>query len=142
MRLEIRGILVGVSLVSPKIEPFNDDDGGSRPSCRVCELFVPGIPTEGLPAIVGSWLRLRREESDCFCMELTVCAVTRDVFDVNEVRLETEVVGVVCTEDFNFATRCAVAGSSADTCIGGKETGDLGFLGSADDRVWKINYFA
>jgi hypothetical protein len=52
VRLEIRGILVGVSLASPVIELFND--GGSRPSCRVCELFVPVVPTEGLPAIVGS----------------------------------------------------------------------------------------
>jgi hypothetical protein len=52
-RLEIRGILVGVSLGSPIIELFNDG-GGSRPSCRVCELLVPVVPTEGLPAIVGS----------------------------------------------------------------------------------------
>ena len=52
VRLEIRGILVGVSLTSPIIELFRD--GGSRPSCRVCELLVPVVPTEGLPAIVGS----------------------------------------------------------------------------------------
>lgn len=50
MRLEIRGILVGVSLGSPITELFKDG-GGSRPSCKVCELVVP---TEGLPAIVGS----------------------------------------------------------------------------------------
>lgn len=65
-------------------------------------------------------------------MELTVWEVTRED-DVSEVRLDE--VGVVFAEDFNFATRCAVAGSSADTCIGGKETGDLGFLGSVDDKV-------
>ena len=52
IRLEIRGILVGVSLGSPITEFFSD--GGSRPSCRVCELLVPVVPTEGLPAIVGS----------------------------------------------------------------------------------------
>jgi hypothetical protein len=73
-------------------------------------------------------------------MELTVCAVTRDEDDVNEMRLETEAVGVAFIEDFNFATRSAVAGSRADTCIGGKEMGDLGFLGSVDDRVCKTNY--
>ena len=50
-------------------------------------------------------------------------------------RLETDAVGVVLIEDFSFATRCAVAGSSADTWIGGKATGDLGFLGSVDDKV-------
>lgn len=72
-------------------------------------------------------------------MELTVCEVTRDEDDVNEVRLETEVVGVVFMEAFNFATRSAVVGSSADTCIGGKETGDFCFLGSVDDKVCKID---
>jgi len=71
-------------------------------------------------------------------MELTVCEVTRD--DVNEVRPETEEVGVVFIEDFNLATRSAVVGSSADTCIGGKETGDFCFLGSVDDNVCKINH--
>jgi hypothetical protein len=67
-------------------------------------------------------------------MELTVCEVTRDE-DVNEVRLDAEEEGVAFIEDFNFATRSAVVGSSADTCIGGKETGDLCFLGSVDDKV-------
>jgi hypothetical protein len=52
-RLEIRGILVGVSLGSPMIELFKDGRG-SRPSCRICEPLVPTIPTDGLPAIVGS----------------------------------------------------------------------------------------
>lgn len=78
---------------------------------------------------------MRREESDCFCNELTVCDVKReDDDDGREVRLEFE--GVVMTEDFNFATRCAVVASKADTCIGGNETGDFGFLGSVDDRVY------
>lgn len=38
-------------------------------------------------------------------------------------------------EDLSFATRCAVAGSKAEICIGGRATGDLGFLGSVDDKV-------
>jgi predicted deacylase len=38
------------------------------------------VPTDGDPAIVGSgWFRLRSDASDCFCIELTVCEVTRDV---------------------------------------------------------------
>jgi len=71
VRLEMRGILVGVSFGSPEVE-FNKEDGGSLPSCNVRELLVPVVPTEGEPAMVGSWLRLRREVSDCFCIELTV----------------------------------------------------------------------
>lgn len=69
--LEIRGILVGVSFGRPEVE-FINDEGGSRVSFNVCELLVPVVPTEGEPAIVGSWLRARREVSDCFCKELTV----------------------------------------------------------------------
>jgi hypothetical protein len=38
-------------------------------------------------------------------------------------------------EDLSLATRWAVTGSSAAICIGGKLTGDLGFLGSVEDRV-------
>jgi hypothetical protein len=44
VRLEIRGILVGVSFVK-------DDEGGSLPSC---ELFVAMFPTDGEPAMVGN----------------------------------------------------------------------------------------
>ncbi len=40
-------------------------------------------------------------------------------------------------EDLSFATRWAVAGSKADICIGGMATGDLGFLGSVEDKVSK-----
>jgi len=80
-------------------------------------------------------LRPRREESDCFCNELTVCEVKREDDDGKDVRLDNEEVGVAFVEGFNFARRCIVAGSNADTCIGGKETGDLGFRGSADDNV-------
>ena len=84
-------------------------------------------------------MHLRREESDCFCIELRVCDVKReDDDDGREVRLEVEEVGVL-VEDFNFATRCAVTGSKADTCIGGNEIGDLGFLGSVDDKVCSKN---
>ena len=52
------------------------------------------VPTDGEPAIVGNWLRERREVSDCFCIELTVCAVTLD----EEIDLEaigTATAGVV-----------------------------------------------
>jgi len=41
----------------------------------------------------------------------------------------------VADEDFNRATRWAVAGSKAAICIGGKFTGDFGFRGSVEDSV-------
>jgi hypothetical protein len=57
---------------------------------------------------------------------------------VDGVRGEVDiVVEVGATEDLSFATRCAVAGSRAEICIGGIATGDLGFLGSVDDKVLK-----
>jgi len=46
------------------------------------------MPTDGDPAIVGRCVRLLKEPSDTFCIELTVGAVTRD--DVDEARLLTE----------------------------------------------------
>lgn len=65
-----------------------------------------------------------------------VCAVTREleeaVRDIEGCVLDDEVPE---EDDFNRATRWAVAGSKADICIGGKFTGDLGFLGSVEDRV-------
>lgn len=68
--LEMHGILVGVSFDRPEIELLNEEIGGpSLPSRTVCELAVP---TDGEPAIVGSWVRLLSELSDCFCIELTV----------------------------------------------------------------------
>ena len=73
----MRGILVGVSLgLTP--DPFAPDTGGSRSfmSLLNCEL-LPGAPTDGDPAIVGS-IRLRNDVSDCRCRELIVCAVARD----------------------------------------------------------------
>jgi hypothetical protein len=62
--LEMRGILVGVSLGKPETV-LREESEGSR-----CPLVM--VPTEGEPAIVGSWLRLRSEVSDRFCIELTV----------------------------------------------------------------------
>lgn len=53
VRLDIRGIFVGVSLGRPEVE-FKKEAGGSLPSLRVCELLVPVVATEGEPAIVGS----------------------------------------------------------------------------------------
>ena len=91
------------------------------------------MPTEGDPAIVGSWCLLR-EVSDCFCIELAVWEVARDVMELLGV---SEVVGSVeLGEDFRPATRLAVVGGIAVTCIGGRLTG-LAFLGSVDDKVYK-----
>lgn len=68
--LDIRGIFVGVSFGRPEPE-LRPEVGEPLFSLTACEtLFM--VPTEGEPAIVGSWLRLRRDVSDCFCMELTV----------------------------------------------------------------------
>lgn len=67
VRLEIRGILVGVSFDILPIE-FSSTDGG----CSFDTLY-PVVPTDGDPAIVGKgWFRLRSEASDCFCIELAV----------------------------------------------------------------------
>jgi hypothetical protein len=75
VRLEIRGILVGVSFGRPEAELFRDDGGSSFGSLCACGV----VPTDGEPAIVGSWLRLLRSDvSDCLCMELIVCDVTRE----------------------------------------------------------------
>lgn len=68
VRLEIRGILVGVSLGFPDMEFIKVDGGGSLFSFEVCVM----VPTDGEPAIVGNWLRVRRDVSDCFCIELAV----------------------------------------------------------------------
>jgi hypothetical protein len=132
VRLEIRGILVGVSLGRPDIEPARIEEWSfSRRLAWV--LFVPFVPTDGEPAIVGSWVRLRREPSEIFCIELTVWEVT---LDETEPRLLTEV------EDcegagFSLATLWAVTGSMAEICIGGRLIGDLGFRGSVDESVWE-----
>jgi hypothetical protein len=48
VRLEMRGILVGVPLDSEDVEFIKDDDGGS------CELFTETFPTDGEPAMVGN----------------------------------------------------------------------------------------
>ena len=61
--------------------------------------------------------------------------MTREEDDI-EARLE-DATGVVAEVDLSFATRWAVTGSRAEICMGGKLTGDLGFLGSAEDKVWK-----
>ena len=50
-------------------------------------------------------MRVRREVSDCFCIELTVCDVSRDEEEDVEVRLDAELPGVVFDEDLSFATR-------------------------------------
>lgn len=53
-----------------------------------------------------------------------------------ELRGVEEVAGSVELEDdFNPATRLAVEGGMAATCIGGRLTG-LAFLGSVDDNVF------
>ena len=95
--LEIRGILVGVSFGMPD-EELSRLFGGPSLGSLVIEVLAP--PTDGDPAIVGSWLRPRREVSDCFCMELTVCDVSLD--DDAEEPLEEVDVGV---PPFSRATR-------------------------------------
>jgi len=127
--LEIRGILVGVSLRKPETV-LSEELESSRLS------LVKWVLTEGEPAIVGSWVRLRSDASDIFCIELAVWAVTRE--DIKGAREAAGVTDVALeVEDLSFATRWAVAGSKADIWIGGMATGDLGFLGSVDDNVWK-----
>lgn len=51
VRLEMRGIFVGVSFGRPDTE-FMSVDGG--PSFKVCVLLVPLVAIDGLPAMVGS----------------------------------------------------------------------------------------
>lgn len=67
--LEMRGILVGVSLGKPETV-LRGGLGSLFSFVAWVMLFI--VPTEGEPAIVGSWLRLRNDVSDCFCIELTV----------------------------------------------------------------------
>lgn len=83
-------------------------------------------------------MRVRRDESDCFCIELPVGNNTRE--DDTEARLDNDTAAVVV--DLSFATRWAVTGSRAEICMGGKLTGDLGFLGSVEDKVWKMYGFS
>ena len=52
-----------------------------------------------------------------------------------EARLDNDAADVGV--DLSFATRWAVTGSRAEICMGGKLTGDLGFLGSVEDKVWE-----
>ena len=101
VRLWMRGILVGVSLGIP----FAPDEGrGSRSfnSLLTCEL-LPAGPTDGDPAIVGSWVRLRSDVSDCRCRELIVCAVTRE--DTALLRVAVEEPPFEGGVAFRFATR-------------------------------------
>lgn len=79
VRLEIRGIRVGVSLSGV-------ESGTSLLT------WLATVPTDGEPAIVGSCARLRRDESDCFCIELIVCEVNRE--EADGVRAVVGVVGV------------------------------------------------
>lgn len=50
VRLEIRGILVGVSFGFPDAEFISVDGGGSLFSLEVCVM----VPTDGEPAMVGN----------------------------------------------------------------------------------------
>lgn len=136
VRLDIRGIFVGVSLARPELA-FEEVGGGpSLPSLSVWELLVATVPTEGEPAMVGSWFRPRRDESDCFASELAVCDISRE--DEEGVRVAVDEGGVDKDEfdDFSRATLCAVAGSKADICMGGRLMGDLGFRGSVAESVY------
>ena len=132
VRLEIRGIFVGVSLCKEDME-FSKTEGG--PSLGSFDALYPVVPTEGEPAMVGSWFLLRREASDCFCIELTVWEVTREddavlVIEVAPVGVEIELLLAL-----RLATRCAVVAGSAVICMGGKVTAVLVFFASVDDSV-------
>ena len=120
-RLEMRGIFVGVSLESAADVLRAAIGGPSFASLTTgCK-----PPTEGEPAIVGSCVWRRREVSDCFCIELTVCEVAR------EPALTLPPFDDANDDDddvLRLATRCAVDGGNAEICIGGMATGSL-FLG-------------
>lgn len=76
VRLEMRGILVGVSFMVLGRE-FNNDGGGMSLSSLEATEFTD--PMDGEPAIVGSCCPLvRNDGSDCFCIELAVWAVNLD----------------------------------------------------------------
>jgi hypothetical protein len=66
----------------------------------ICEL-LPGPPTDGDPAIVGS-IRLRKDVSLCRCIELIVCEVARD--DAALLRVATAAPFEVAVA-FRFARR-------------------------------------
>jgi hypothetical protein len=119
VRLEMRGIFVGVSFGRPETELVEEDGGGSFASFNTP--FVPVVPTEGEPAIVGSTVRARNELSDCFCMELTVCEVSLEDETVRVLLLGVdEGVEVAEEVDLSRAMRWVVAGSIAAICKGGR----------------------
>jgi hypothetical protein len=137
VRLDILGILVGVSLAPLLPTEFIDDARASLGSFAACD---PLIATDGDPAIVGSWLRLvRSDESDCFCMELTVWDVSLDELVDRAPALVGAEAAVedadVDVDDRRLATRCAVTDGKADICIGGSAAGIFGFFASADESV-------
>jgi hypothetical protein len=130
VRLDILGIFVGVS--------FGSEEDVIMLSFE-CAPWWDAMDTEGDPAIVGSWfLDDLKEESDCFCIELTVWDVNREEL-LTEPPLEVEVgvdgVDNELEDDLRLATRCAVAGFKAVICMGGSAVGGLERPGSADESV-------
>lgn len=92
------------------------------------------MPTDGDPAMVGSWFRVRSDVSDCFCIELTVWDVSLEEVDL----VAPDTAGVDAGPDnLRLAIRCVVAAGSADICIGGNSTWGFDFLGSVEERVYK-----
>lgn len=72
--------------------------------------------------------------SECFCRELAVWEVAREIVEVRE---PPELMEFKDEFDvFNVATLCAEDGGNGVTCIGGKLTG-LAFFGSVADIVCK-----
>ena len=47
------------------------DERGSLPSLEN-DVLPAAMPTDGEPAMVGSWLRFLNDASDCLCIELIV----------------------------------------------------------------------
>jgi hypothetical protein len=127
----IRGIFVGVSL-GKDVEMLRDDGGGRLGSLNPPFVLSAVVATDGDPAMVGSgFLELRRDVSDCLCIELMVWDVALEPAP----RLETEETGVE-TEELRLATRWAVTDGKAPTCRGGNATTGFAFLGSVEETVW------
>lgn len=126
--LDIRGILVGVSLTVT----LDNALGPSRSLSLEC--WLP-VPTDGEPAIVGRcWRLLRREASEALLIVLAGDDVARFAdATVERATLEGELLAL------RLATRCTVDAGKFEICIGGRFIGFEPRLASADEMVYKMN---